>query len=92
MAEGASAVELQDQRGDMARTRAAIVNKEPEGSLRAWNTAGMTCIRQDCGEESSDPLRLMKRLARFIYLTDHLQASCLVPSLQKMSSTRWQTA
>ena len=73
MEEGASDMELQDQREDMAMTRAAIVEREREEFLRAWNASGVTCIFQNCGEESSDPLRLMKRLARFTYLTDHLR-------------------
>lgn len=70
--EGASEIELQDQREDMTMTRAAVDEREREEFVRAWNAAGMTCIFQNCGEESSDPLRLIKRLARFTYLTDHL--------------------
>ena len=70
--EGASAIELQDRSEDMAMTRAAVIEAEREEFIRAWNAAGMTCIFQNCGEESSDPLRLIKRLARFTYLTDHL--------------------
>ena len=73
MEEGASDMELQDQREDMSMTRAATVEAEREEFIRAWNAAGMTCIFQNCGEESSDPLRLIKRLARFTYLTDHLR-------------------
>ena len=73
MEEGASDIELQDQREDMTMTRAAIVDKERDEFLRAWNASGVTCIFQNCGEESSDPLRLIKRLARFTYLTDHLR-------------------
>lgn len=53
-------------------TRAATVDLEREEFIRAWNAAGVTCIFQNCGEESSDPLRLIKRLARFTYLTDHI--------------------
>lgn len=70
--DGASDIELQDRSEDMAMTRAAVVAAEREEFIRAWNAAGMTCIFQNCGEESSDPLRLIKRLARFTYLTDHL--------------------
>ena len=73
MEDGASDIELQDQREDMTMTRAAIVDKERDEFLRAWNASGVTCIFQNCGEESSDPLRLIKRLARFTYLTDHLR-------------------
>ncbi len=69
---GASDMELQDQREDMTMTRAAVVQAEREEFIRAWSASGVTCIFQNCGEESSDPLRLIKRLARFTYLTDHL--------------------
>jgi len=70
--DGGSDIELRDRSEDMAMTRAATVSAEREEFIRAWNAAGMTCIFQNCGEESSDPLRLIKRLARFTYLTDHL--------------------
>jgi len=73
MIDGASDVELRDQSEEMGMTRAATVDAEREEFIRAWNAAGMTCIFQNCGEESSDPLRLIKRLARFTYLTDHLR-------------------
>ncbi len=70
--DGASEIELQDQSEDMSMTRAATVEAEREEFIRAWDAAGVTCIFQNCGEESSDPLRLIKRLARFTYLTDHM--------------------
>ncbi len=73
MEAGASELELQDQREEMAMTRAATVPAEREEFIRAWNASGVTCIFQNCGEESNDPLTLIKRLARFTYLTDHLQ-------------------
>ncbi len=72
METGASRMELQEQREDMGMTRAVTVEAEREEFIRAWNAAGMTCLFQNCGEESSDPLRLIKRLARFTFLTDHL--------------------
>ncbi|MCB1020778.1 MAG: membrane dipeptidase, partial [Acidobacteria bacterium] len=73
MEEGGGDMELQDQREDMSMTRAATVQAEREEFVRAWNAAGMTCIFQNCGEESSDPMRLIKRLAHFTFLTDHLR-------------------
>jgi membrane dipeptidase len=39
----------------------------------AWRAAGVTCIFQNAGEEGQDPLRLLKRLARFTYATDMLK-------------------
>lgn len=73
MEAGASDVELQDMREDMGMTRPADVAAEREEFIRAWNAAGMTCIFQNCGEEGNAPMVLMKRLARFTYLTDHLR-------------------
>ena len=73
MEAGASELELQDQREEMGMTRAATVPAEREEFIRAWNASGVTCIFQNCGEESNDPLTLIKRLARFTYLTDHLR-------------------
>ncbi len=70
---GASAMELQDHREEMTMTRAALVQAERDEFIKAWNAAGVTCIFQNCGEESSDPLRLIKRLARHTFLTDHLE-------------------
>lgn len=70
---GASDLELQDLREDMSMTR--CVTDEPERTefLDAWRASGVTCIFQNCGEEGSDALRLLKRLARFTYLTDGLR-------------------
>lgn len=69
MEEGASDMELRDQREDMAAT----VDRERGEFLRSYNASGVTCIFQNCGDESSDSMRLIERLARFTYLTDHLR-------------------
>lgn len=73
MEEGASELEIKDMREDMGMTRAAVDPAERSEFLEAWKAAGMTCIFQNCGEESSDPLVLVKRLSRFTYLTDALR-------------------
>lgn len=70
--QGASREELQDLREDATMTGAVSLVRERQEFVRAWQASGVTCIFQNCGEESSDPLRLIKRLARFSYLTDHL--------------------
>ncbi len=70
--EGGSRAELQELREDTTMTGAATRAREREEFVRAWNASGVTCLFQNCGEESSDPLRLIKRLARFTYLTDHM--------------------
>jgi len=73
VAAGASSVELQDLQEDMAMTRCAVSPQERAEFELGWRAAGVTCIFQNAGEEGQDPLRLLKRLGRFTYLTDHLR-------------------
>lgn len=75
MEAGASEMELQDMREDMMMTRAVNSAAERDEFLSAWRASGVTCVFQNAGEESQDPLRLIKRLARFTYLTDMLRDS-----------------
>lgn len=72
-AAGASDVELQDLEEEMRMTRGVSDPRERDELLAAWKWAGVTCIYQNAGEEGSDPMRLLKRLARFTYLTDMLR-------------------
>lgn len=73
MAAGASDAELQDLQEDMGMTR-AVSDATERGELKeAFRCSGVTCIFQNAGEEGQDPLRLMKRLARFTYLSDMLR-------------------
>lgn len=72
-AAGASDIELQDLQEDMGMTRCVVSAAERTEFQLAWQAAGVTCIFQNAGEEGNDPLRLLKRLARFTYLTDHLR-------------------
>lgn len=67
---GASAAELNDLREEMSMTRMATDERERKEFLDAFRAAGVTCIFQNAGEEGSDPMRLIKRLARFTYATD----------------------
>lgn len=67
---GASEAELVDLREEMSMTRWATDAAERTEFLEAMRAAGVTAIFQNTGEEGSDPLRLMKRLARFTYATD----------------------
>ena len=73
VAAGASDGEIQDVQESMGMTRSAENAAERAEFQMAWQAAGVTCIFQNAGEEGSDPLRLLKRLARFTYLTDHLR-------------------
>ena len=70
VASGASERELVDLREEMSMTRWATDAAERKEFLDAMRAAGVTCIFQNTGEEGSDPLRLLKRLARFTYATD----------------------
>lgn len=70
---GASEIEVQDLTEEMSMTRCVSQAQERDAYTRAWEAAGITCIFQNAGEESQDPLRLMKRLARFTYVTDLLR-------------------
>lgn len=73
---GASEAELSDLREDMSMTRWATDATERDEFLNAMRAAGVTCIFQNAGEEGSDPLRLIKRLARFTYATDMARDAC----------------
>ncbi len=69
---GASEAELQDITEDMRMTRCVTDAREREEFQEAWEASGVTCVLQNAGEEGQDPLRLMKRLARYTYVTDML--------------------
>jgi membrane dipeptidase len=70
---GASEQELEDLREEMMMTRCVLDASERAEYQQAWKAAGMTCIFQNAGEESQDPMRLLKRLARFTYVTDMMR-------------------
>lgn len=69
---GASDQEINDAREDMMMTRCVTDAAEKAEFEGAWAAAGVTAIVRNAGEEGNDPLRLMKRLARWVYVTDHL--------------------
>ncbi|MBD3674472.1 MAG: dipeptidase, partial [Planctomycetaceae bacterium] len=71
--EGASDIEVKDLREEMSMTRYVTDPIEQAEYLAAWRASGVTCIFQNAGEEGQDPLRLVKRLARFTYATDMLK-------------------
>lgn len=73
MEEGASEAELHDLREELPMIRNATDEVERKEFLEAFRAAGVTCIFQNAGEESNDPLRLIKRLARFTFATDLLR-------------------
>ena len=71
--DGASEVELQDATEDMGMTRAITDLRERQEFMMAFRASGVTCIYQNAGEECQRPQRLIKRLARFTFLTDMLK-------------------
>jgi membrane dipeptidase len=77
--DGASRAELEDLREAMMMNRGATNERERKEFLDAMRAAGVTCIFQNAGEEGSDPLRLIKRLAHFTKATDSMK-----PALSKV--------
>ena len=70
---GASDQEIIDAREDMMMTRFITDPAERAEYEGAWQAAGVTAIVRNSGEEGNDPLRLMKRLARWVQVTDRLR-------------------
>ncbi len=70
---GASAAELSDLRESITMNRNATNERERKEFLEAFHATGVTCIFQNTGEEGSDPMRLIKRLAHFTKATDLLK-------------------
>jgi membrane dipeptidase len=84
---GAAAAELADLRESMSMNRNASSERERKEFLDAFHAAGVTCIFQNTGEEGSDPMRLIKRLAHFTKATDALK-----PALSKVTTAGEITA
>jgi membrane dipeptidase len=70
---GASDAELYDLREEMTMSRNGTDAVERREFFEAFRVSGVTCIFQNTGEEGSDPLRLIKRLAHFTAATDALR-------------------
>ncbi len=72
---GASDVEVQDLQEEMGMTRAALDPQERAEFAEAMRCSGVMAIFQNAGEETQEPLQLLKRLARFTYLSDNLRGT-----------------
>ncbi|MBI4892214.1 MAG: membrane dipeptidase [Acidobacteria bacterium] len=72
---GAGALELEDLYTEMLLMRVADDPSQQPEYRQAWQASGVTCVLQNAGEEGSSPLRLLKRLAHFTYLTDKLRGT-----------------
>ncbi len=70
---GASGLEVEDLYTEMLLSRVADDPTQRQEYLDAWSASGVTCVFQNAGEEGNTPLRLLKRLAHFTYLTDALR-------------------
>jgi len=70
---GASGLEVEDLQTEMLLARVARDSSQLAEYLEAWAASGVTCVFQNAGEEGNSPLRLLKRLAYFTYLTDRLR-------------------
>lgn len=68
--QGLSRIELKDMQEEMTMTRVATDPIQQQEYRDAWRASGVTCVFQNAGEEGQDPMRLIKRLARFTYVTD----------------------
>jgi membrane dipeptidase len=73
MEDGASSVEVQDMMENMEMTRCVSDPVERAEFISAWEASEVTCILQNAGEEGQDIRRLIKRLARFTYVTDMMR-------------------
>src|SRR5690606_20853140 len=70
MNDDASQLELQDMREDATRIRIVTDQREQEEFKNAFRASGVDCVFQNAGEEGNAVERLLKRLARFTYITD----------------------
>ncbi len=66
----ASALEISDLKEDQYMTRFVVHERERQEFINNWRASGVTCIFQNAGEESNSVKVLLKRLARFTYVTD----------------------
>jgi len=73
MEAGASPSEFQDLREDMTMTRFVNNEREQAEFKMAWDESGVTGTFRNAGEESQGALTLLKRLAHFTYVCDHLR-------------------
>jgi membrane dipeptidase len=68
----ASRNEIKDLKEEMAMTRHVFNEELRKEYLEAWEASGVTCVFQNAGEESNDPMQIIKRFARFTYVSDML--------------------
>lgn len=69
----ASAVEIKDMKEDMRQTRYVENQEEREEFENAWKASGVTCVFQNAAYSDNAINRLIKRVGRFTYGTDHMK-------------------
>ena len=67
---GASELEYQDLCEQMIMAGWLRESRFKEEYREAWEASGVTCMFLNAGEESNDPMRLLKRLSRYVALAD----------------------
>jgi membrane dipeptidase len=70
---GASGAELQDVIEDVAMTSYVRHPERLREFKELWDASGVTCVFRNAGEEGQDPMRLIRRLAHYMYVTDSLK-------------------
>ena len=68
----ASQNEIKDLIEEMIMTRHIFNEELRKEYFDAWEYSGVTCVFQNAGEESNDPMQIIKRFARFTHVTDML--------------------
>lgn len=68
--DGGSELEVNDLMDEMENTRFILDEAERREFTQAWRASGMTCVFQNAGQESQDPLRLLRRLGNFTFALD----------------------
>ena len=58
---------------EMENTRFVPDPLERREFIAAWKASGVTCVVQNAGQESQDPLKLLRRLGYFTYALDMLR-------------------
>lgn len=69
---GASDLEYQDLSEGMRMTGWARSEQLRADYREIWEASGVNCMFLNAGEEGNQPLQLIKRLARYIYLIDQM--------------------
>jgi len=70
---GLSDAEFQDLLGNTRMLGQLTDSAEQAEYKEAWEASGVTCLMRNAGEESQAPQVLIKRLARFVHVTDVLR-------------------